>query len=233
MVPGSVTRKCSLMSIKLTETQRAMLNDAALREDRCLPPAQSLRGAQIRKTAEKLIGAGFVREVKAKPSSPGWRHDDQSGSAFALKLTAAGMKAIAVEESGPQRPLVLKDRVASPNPKTRQDRSASSPDAREAQEQMTSHPTAPGNAKSEPRPGSKIAAVIGMLAQETGATIGELIATTGWLPHTTRAAFTGLRKRGYVLAVDRSNRERGSVYRIEAKPGEAKSGAEDPVAEAA
>ena len=100
------------------------------------------------------------------------------------------------------------------------------------------HPTAPGNAKDEPRSGTKIATVIGMLATERGATIGELVRTTGWLPHTTRAALTGLRKRGYVLAIDRSNRERGSVYRIEAKidqaeADEAKSGAKDPVAEAA
>ena len=231
MVPGSVTRKGSLMSIKLTETQRAMLNDAALREDRCLP--RQIRGERRSGRPRETDRGRICSGSEGQAVVAGWRHDDQSGSAFALKLTAAGMKAIAVEESGPQRPLVLKDRVASPNPKTRQDRSASSPDAREAQGQMTGHPTAPGNAKSEPRPGSKIAAVIGMLAQETGATIGELIATTGWLPHTTRAAFTGLRKRGYVLAVDRSNRERGSVYRIEAKPGEAKSGAGDPVAEAA
>jgi hypothetical protein len=36
--------------------------------------------------------------------------------------------------------------------------------------------------------------VIALLQQEQGATLAELIATTGWLPHTTRAALTGLRK---------------------------------------
>ena len=35
-------------------------------------------------------------------------------------------------------------------------------------------------------------------------TLAELIAATGWLPHTTRAALTGLRKRGYAVGIDRA-----------------------------
>jgi hypothetical protein len=38
-----------------------------------------------------------------------------------------------------------------------------------------------------------------------------LIGATGWLAHTT---LIGLRKRGCAVAVDRSNKERGSIYRI-------------------
>jgi site-specific DNA recombinase len=36
-----------------------------------------------------------------------------------------------------------------------------------------------------------------LLQRDCGATLEELIAATDWLPHTTRAALTGLRKRGY------------------------------------
>ena len=54
-----------------------------------------------------------------------------------------------------------------------------------------------------------------MLEREAGATIDEIVAATGWLPHTTRAALTGLRKRGYELSLDRSDRARGRVYRTE------------------
>jgi hypothetical protein len=51
--------------------------------------------------------------------------------------------------------------------------------------------------------------------RDTG--IEELTAATGWLPHTTRAALTGLRKRGYVLA--RERREGAdTVYRILSAP---------------
>ena len=42
----------------------------------------------------------------------------------------------------------------------------------------------------------------------------KLIAATGWLAHTTRAALTGLRKRGYAVAINRSDDNRGSFYRI-------------------
>jgi hypothetical protein len=52
---------------------------------------------------------------------------------------------------------------------------------------------------------TKAELVLGMLRREEGATIAELIEATGWLPHTTRAALTGLRKKGYV--VDKGKRD--------------------------
>jgi DNA-binding IclR family transcriptional regulator len=66
-----------------------------------------------------------------------------------------------------------------------------------------------------PRSGTKIAEVIELLQREDGATLTELAVTTGWLTHTTRAALTGLRKRGYAIAADRTDKLRGSVYWIE------------------
>jgi hypothetical protein len=50
-----------------------------------------------------------------------------------------------------------------------------------------------------PRPGSKQALLVGLLGREQGATLDELVAATGWLPHTTRAALTDLLRRGYSL----------------------------------
>jgi hypothetical protein len=50
-----------------------------------------------------------------------------------------------------------------------------------------------------PRTGSKSAAVIALLEREQGATLPEMVEATGWLPHTTRAALTGLRKKGQPL----------------------------------
>ena len=66
--------------------------------------------------------------------------------------------------------------------------------------------------RSAPRSGSKLAEVISLLGRKKGAGIEELTAVTGWLPHTTRAALTGLRKRGF--AIERSRGEQGTVYRI-------------------
>lgn len=42
-----------------------------------------------------------------------------------------------------------------------------------------------------------------LLVRDEGATLDQMIAVTGWLPHTTRAAMTGLRKKGYVIDSDK------------------------------
>jgi Protein of unknown function (DUF3489) len=52
-----------------------------------------------------------------------------------------------------------------------------------------------------------------LLQRNDGATLEEVIAATGWLPHTTRAAFTGLRKRGCAIE-RRPNADGGKGYVI-------------------
>ena len=42
-----------------------------------------------------------------------------------------------------------------------------------------------------------------LLVCDEGATIARMIAATGWLPHTTRAALTGLKKLGYAIDSDK------------------------------
>ena len=44
-----------------------------------------------------------------------------------------------------------------------------------------------------------------MLSRKAGATLEALVDATGWLPHTTRAALTGLRKRGYTVLLERQD----------------------------
>ena len=53
-----------------------------------------------------------------------------------------------------------------------------------------------------------------MLSTDKGATLEELTDATGWLPHTARAALTGLRKRGYDVHLVRGDRETAAVYRM-------------------
>src|SRR3984885_10313810 len=91
--------KGASMSIKLTDTQLVLLGAAAQRKDLCLVAPPTLKGATAQKVASKLISAGFVKEVKAKASDPIWRRDQESGGSYALKLTAAGAKEIAVDDA--------------------------------------------------------------------------------------------------------------------------------------
>ena len=68
---------------------------------------------------------------------------------------------------------------------------------------------------------TKQSLIISLLQRAEGAALAELVAATGWLPHTTRAALTRLRQAGHVL--DKSKGETGAVYRIAAPAGHARS----------
>jgi len=56
----------------------------------------------------------------------------------------------------------------------------------------------------------KIDQVIELLRRALGATLAEMVELTGWLPHTTRAALTGLRKKGYLI--DKATRNGATCY---------------------
>ena len=199
------------MSIKFTDTQLVLMSAAAQREDRCLVASPTLKGGAAQKVASKLISTGLVKEVKAKSGDPIWRRDEESGASYALKLTAAGAKAIAVDDAAaPEDAGEEGDALANRD-------QAAIPPKLEAKDPRPAEGMEPGAAgPSAPRDGSKLARVIALLERDHGATIDELIAATGWLAHTTRAALTGLRKRGYAVAIDRSDDKRGSFYRIPA-----------------
>jgi hypothetical protein len=186
------------MSVKLTEAQLVMMSAAAQRKDRCLSALATIKGVVLSKVTAKLTKLGLVREIEAKPGAPIWRRDD-AGQGYALKLTAAGLKAIAVEE----RSQDATETGEAPQP---QAKNGASPDE-------GGHPAR----VAIPRDGSKLARVIDLLQRSDGATILDLTEATGWLPHTTRAALTGLRKRGYGVIRERVGAD-GSVYRISDAP---------------
>ncbi len=187
------------MNVKLTDAQLVLLSTASQRDDLCLTAPDKMKGAVLTKVGEKLVKLGLVREVRARAGMPAWRRDEY-GQSFALKLTAAGLKAIAVDDGSAA---VIAPREAPqlrPNPASG----------------ASGIGVIGERAKSlAPRTGSKLATVIDLLQRSDGATIPNLMEATGWLPHTTRAALTGLRKRG--CAVVRERVDGGdSVYRIEA-----------------
>ena len=75
--------------------------------------------------------------------------------------------------------------------------------------------TAPVSVSSPdlPRASTKRAMLIGMLERAQGASVAEIGQRLGWLPHTVRAAITGLRHAG--REVTRSKNESGqTVYRL-------------------
>jgi hypothetical protein len=200
---------------KPTDAESLMMCEALRREDHCLSPRPSLRGARVEKTGEKLIGLGLAHQVRAKSSYPVWRRDAETGAAFALKLTIAGAKAAAAAETASSD---NEAGAAEDGARALKKPAVSTPDAKA--EGAAAHLVNKRRDRGLPRATSKLAAVVALLSRSGGARLAELIAATGWLAHTTRAALTGLRKRGYVVTLDRSDRVSGSVYRIEPKPGD-------------
>jgi len=72
---------------------------------------------------------------------------------------------------------------------------AVAPDKTESSAVSAEHEVQPAQSK---RP-SKVEVVLALLRRAEGATLDELVAVTGWLPHTTRAAMTGLKKKGHQI----------------------------------
>src|ERR1700753_2399137 len=88
------------MSVTLTDAQLVMMSAAAQRKDRCLSAPATIKGAALSKVTAKLTKLGLAREIEAKPGSPFCLRED-AVQVYALKLTAAGLKAIAVDEGSP------------------------------------------------------------------------------------------------------------------------------------
>ena len=177
---------------KVTNIQLMILSQAAQRGDGAAVVPERTGAASLRKATEALLDHKLVREVLTKSGMPIWRMAGD-GRAMSLVILKAG------------RDLV----------------EANDPDFRSGLSIFTSNLTmrehknrhAPIASVAQPRTGSKLALVISMLSNEAGATLKAMAEVTGWLPHTTRAALTGLRKRGF--AIDRvSDGEQGTLYRL-------------------
>lgn len=174
---------------KLDDLQLILLATAVQREDgSILPPPDSLgdQAERIRKAIPALLRRELIAEVPVTDQSRAWREEDQQP--IGLVITDAGRTIIAAEEAEEQAP--------DPAPTT------------SAPSEMGATITPP----SSPRAGSKIETVIGLLRRDEGATLTAMVEATGWLPHTTRAALTGLRKKGH--AITKSSRDGVTVYQI-------------------
>lgn len=215
------------MTKTMTDTMNAILAAATAQPDRLLVPPSATKGRALKALADELVAAGFAKEIEAQGDAPVWRRDRETKTGYALKLTAAGRKAGAADaRSAPEESAASHAKVSRPNasakpmaayPEDREETIAGGPSSDAAREAAASA----GTFSRAPRAGTKLDQIIVLLSRKGGATIDELTVATGWLPHTTRAALTGLRKRGYELSLARAERAGASVYRLAAAAAEA------------
>ena len=176
----------------LTDTQLIILSSASQRQDGLATLPEMLKAAAAKTAVKKLLGLGLLKEVRVKRDQPAWRTDAEE-KPLGLKITKAGSATIAVE-----------DEPAEEGQANEAEGSAKKQGAKSA---------------SEPRSGSKQAQIIALMQRKGGAMLEDMIAATGWLAHTTRAALTRLRQAGHIL--DKAKRETGgTVYDI-AEPANA------------
>ena len=67
---------------------------------------------------------------------------------------------------------------------------------------------------------TKKARLISLLTTKAGADITSISKRFGWLPHSTRAALSGLRKAGYEITIMKVGTGKPTKYRITSAPAE-------------
>ena len=58
-----------------------------------------------------------------------------------------------------------------------------------------------------PKAVTKQSQVLDLLRREEGALLSDIVTATGWLPHTARAALTGLKKKGHAIESRRADKQ--------------------------
>jgi DNA-binding MarR family transcriptional regulator len=225
------------MMVNVSKIQKELLLVAAQRKDRCIATSRSLASTGVSAAISDLIARGLIIEAVAKNDALVWRRDDNEGAAYGLRLTAAGRKLAAelaippdVAEGSEQadaarnfkavgRILKARTRKAAASQGTADQSEAGVLGTRNSEHAISCHVHSAGDMPA-PRKNTKASTLIELLSHGSGKSVQELAAAMNWLPHTTRAALTGLRKRGVPLLRERTEGAAVSVYRIEgARPG--------------
>ena len=205
---------------KLTPTQLAVLSSASDRDDGLATRPAGLRAAAAAKLVASLGEKGFVKEIRAKADAPVWREDEDGR--FALKVLKAGRLAAEsqAETDIPAEPTIVAGNAGAVETQPVADDASGS--AAPAAPKKTRSPAPAAAALPIPSvapptlapTGFKRNRVIALLQRPEGAAMAELIAATGWLPHTTRAALSGLRKAGMVVELRKNDDLGTGVYLI-------------------
>lgn len=221
---------------KLSDTQVIILSAAAQRSDgNLLPLPGSLRGGAAAKVVGALLKRGLIREqITDSPRKADaalnnvWRNEDD-GRGVLLFITPAGLEAIGVEP-------VAVPYAFNAGTNSAGDPAAGAPTA--ADTGVDTAPVAPGTKKrGRPRKAAataqvttaprmtrddtKQAQLIAMLRRKQGATIAQIVAATGWLPHTVRGAFAGALKKklGLTVTSEKPEGAKDRVYRLTQEAG--------------
>jgi hypothetical protein len=181
-----------MSTIQLSDTQSVILSAACAREGGLvLPITASLKGGAVDMVLTSMIKKGLIEAIPVKAGAPVWR-EDEDGTPLTLVATAAAYEALGI--------------VADTGADT-------APEEKLATDPPTdAHVAKPAR---KIREGTKQEALIAMLRRPEGASIAEITAEFGWLPHTSRGAIAGALKKKLGLDVTSEKDEiRGRIYKL-------------------
>ena len=193
-----MTSTTSAATTKLSDTQLILLSQAAQHPERALAIPDRLRGGALARVVGPLMTKGLVEVVPHRANLPVYK-TEQDGSRLGLVITDAGLEALGIE---PDAPAGKEAPAEQPRPRRKGKAAAAEKSA------------APSSPVRQPRACTKQELLIAMLTRPEGATVPEVVAATGWQPHTVRGAFAGALKKKLGLEI-RSDKVdgRGRVYR--------------------
>jgi len=159
------------MTPRFNDLQLVLLSHAAKNEaGNMLPLPDTVKDqARAQKELKAMLRRDLLAETETTNAAASWRSEEDLH--FSLVITEKGRAAIGLGEA----------------------------EATGVEEDNASPASATTTPLRDVRPASKIANVLSLLRRPEGATLAELTEATGWLSHTTRAALTGLRKKGHVI----------------------------------
>jgi hypothetical protein len=188
--------------ISLTSHQRCVLHAASRSANLNawpLPQRLSLSKGSATIVVKGLLKKGLIAERAALGHDAVWR-ETEDGRPMTLVISKDGLAAVGMlgEVAGDRK-------------------QAADQSAQKAHDEAKRGPTAPvsQNQQRRPRAGSKLAALVGLLGREEGATVEEMAAATGWQQHTVRGVMSGALAKRFGLEIGSVKVEgRGRVYRI-------------------
>lgn len=159
---------------KLTDMQLILLTTACQRENGSLFPSSETLGDKDAQI-RKAVEALIKKNLAFEQEGMSTNHSWRTDGDlnFGVIITEAGRAIIEPPVTGDSLPTLPADDEADNPP-----------------------------AAAEPRV-TKQSLVIDLLKRDGGATLDDMVTATGWLPHTTRAALTGLRKKGHKIAKEK------------------------------
>jgi Protein of unknown function (DUF3489) len=198
---------------KLSQKQLLLLTAAAGRPDGKVLPAPEtlrLRDAALDRTLKALLDGGLITELpgRRRVRKSNWAGpDSETRPRGRLVITPAGLAALdgRKAEACPAAPEPVPEHPGAEVP-------VDAGEVVDATAPTGALPAPDTPPTLVPPPGGKLGLVLRVVSQVDGATIEEIAGATNWLRHTSRAALTRLRQRGFDIRAEQVDGRRG--YRL-------------------